>query len=239
MTSAHVISDQTLARLGELPTQTLIDGLWVDNWPQSMIHGARPIFPGQKMVGRAVTLRFVPHRPDVLADKPKAEESPEYRAFELCGPGEVLIASAVGPWESIGGDIKFFRLAQLKVGGLVTDGSVRDSAELKDYGFPVFAYSSTAKQGPAVMQPWGVNEVISCGGIVVRPGDAIIGDDDGVVVVPATMADRVLEIAGEREAVEKVIKKELRKNPGSPGKYYPFNENTWKLFEEYKSRGEA
>ena len=125
------------------------------------------------------------------------------------------------------------------VGGLVTDGSVRDTAELKDYGFPVFAHSSTAKQGPAVMQPWAVNEVISCGGVVVRPGDAIIGDDDGVVVVPAVMAERVLEIAAEREEVEQVIKKELRKNPGSPGKYYPFNDATWKLFEEYKSRGEA
>ena len=224
MAIANAISDETLAKLGELPTQTLIDGLWVDNWPQSMIHGARPIFPGQKMVGRAVTLRFVYHRPDILADKPKAEDSPEYVAFELCGPNEVLVASAVGPWESIGGDIKFYRLAQLKVGGLVTDGSVRDTAELKDYGFPVFAHSSTAKQGPAVMQPWAVNEVISCGGVVVRPGDAIIG---------------VLEIAAEREEVEQVIKKELRKNPGSPGKYYPFNDATWKLFEEYKSRGEA
>ena len=81
--------------------------------------------------------------------------------------------------------------------------------------------------------------VISCGGVVVRPGDAIIGDDDGVVVVPAAMADRVLEIAAEREEVEQVIKKELRKNPGSPGKYYPFNDATWKLFDEYKSRGEA
>ena len=238
MTAEHAISDETLAKLGELPTQTLIDGLWVDNWPQSMIHGARPIFPDQKMVGRAVTLRFVYHRPDILADKARAEESPEYVAFELCGPNEVLVASAVGPWESIGGDIKFYRLAQLKVGGLVTDGSVRDTAELKGYGFPVFAHSSTAKQGPAVMQPWGVNEVISCGGVVVRPGDAIIGDNDGVVVVPAVMAERVLEIAAEREEVEQVIKKELRKNPGSPGKYYPFNDATWMLFEEYKSRGE-
>ena len=76
-----------------------------------------------------------------------------------------------------------------------------------------------------MMQPWGVNDVIECGGVVVRPGDAIIGDDDGVVVVPAAMANRVLEIAAEREEVEQVIKKELRKNPGSPGKYYPFNDN--------------
>ena len=239
MSTEHAVSDEILVKLGELPTQTLIDGLWVDNWPQSMIHGARSIFPGQKMVGRAVTLRFVPHRPDILADKPSAEDSPEYVAFELCGPNEVLVASSVGPWESVGGDIKFYRLAQLKAAGLVTDGSVRDTAELKDYGFPVFAYSSTAKQGPAVMQPWGVNEVISCGGVVVRPGDAIVGDEDGVVVVPSIMCERVLEIAAEREKIERVIKLELRKNPGSPGKYYPFNENTKKLFEEYKSRGEV
>ena len=239
MSTEHAVSDEILFKLGELPTQTLIDGLWVDNWPQSMIHGARSIFPGQKMFGRAVTLRFVPHRPDILTDKPRAEESPEYVAFELCGPNEVLVASSVGPWESVGGDIKFYRLAQLKAGGLVTDGSVRDTTELKDYGFPVFAYSSTAKQGPAVMQPWGVNEVISCGGVVVRPGDVIVGDDDGVVVVPSTMCERVLEIAAEREKIERVIKLELRKNPGSPGKYYPFNQNTKKLFEDYKSRGEA
>ena len=239
MSTEHAVSDEILVKLGELPTQTLIDGLWVDNWPQSMIHGARSIFPGQKMVGRAVTLRFVPHRPDILADKPSAEDSPEYVAFELCGPNEVLVASSVGPWESVGGDIKFYRLAQLKAGGLVTDGSVRDTTELKDYGFPVFAYSSTAKQGPAVMQPWGVNEVISCGGVVVRPGDVIVGDEDGVVVVPSIMCERVLEIAAEREKIERVIKLELRKNPGSPGKYYPFNENTKQLFEDYKSRGEA
>ena len=239
MSTEHAVSDEILVKLGELPTQTLIDGLWVDNWPQSMIHGARSIFPGQKMVGRAVTLRFVPHRPDILAEKPSAEDSPEYVAFELCGPNEVLVASSVGPWESVGGDIKFYRLAQLKAGGLVTDGSVRDTTELKDYGFPVFAYSSTAKQGPAVMQPWGVNEVISCGGVVVRPGDVIVGDEDGVVVVPSIMCERVLEIAAEREKIERVIKLELRKNPGSPGKYYPFNQHTKKLFEEYKSRGEA
>ena len=239
MTTEPAISDETLAKLGELPTQTLIDGLWVENWPQAMIHGARPIFPDQKMVGRAVTLRFVYHRPDILADKAKAEDSPEYVTFELCGPNEVLVASAVGPWESIGGDIKFYRLAQLKVGGLVTDGSVRDTAELKDYGFPVFAHSSTAKQGPAVMQPWGVNEVISCGGVAVRPGDAIIGDNDGVVVVPAAMADRVLEIAAEREEVEQVIKTELRKNPGSPGKYYPFNEEGRREYEEWLAEQKA
>ena len=87
------------------------------------------------MAGRAVTLRYVPHRPDLAEDKPKGADSAEYVAFELCGPGEVLVIDAMGwKYSSVGGDIKFFRLFQRKVGGLVTDGSVRDSVSLLEYG---------------------------------------------------------------------------------------------------------
>ena len=177
------VSDEKLQILSAIPTQTLIDALWVMNWPMSMIEGALPLQAGQKLAGRAVTLRFVPHRPDLAADKPKAEQSAEYVAFELCGPGEVLVIDAMGwQYSSIGGDIKFYRLFQRQVGGLVTDGAVRDTASLKDYGFPVYSAAATAKQGPAEFWPWEVNEAIQCGGVLVRPGDAIIGDDDGVVV---------------------------------------------------------
>ena len=72
------------------------------------------------------------------------------------------------------------------------------------------------------MQPWECDGVISCGKVVVRPGDAIIGDQDGVVVVPAAAAEKVYEIAHGREVVEEIIKAELVANPGPPGKYYPF-----------------
>lgn len=220
--SGGSVSDEMLDKLATLSTQSLIDGLWVMGWPSSFIEGARPLAKGQKCAGRAVTLNFVPHRPDIQMDKPAGEASPEYEAFEKCGPREVLVMASVGPWESVGGDIKFLRLKQLKVGGLVTDGSVRDTDEILSYGFPVFSYSTTAKQGPAIMQPWECNGVIECGKVPVRPGDAIVGDQDGVVVVPAAVADKVYEIAHGREVVEKVIKAELIANPGPPGKYYPF-----------------
>merc|ERR1712087_584487 len=124
-------------------------------------------------------------------------ESPEYEAFEKCGPREVLVISSVGPWESVGGDIKFLRLKQLGLGGLVTDGSVRDTDEMLNYGFPVFSYNTTAKQGPAAMQPWECNGVMQVGvtnPVVIRPGDAVIGDQDGVVIVPAAAAEKVYEI---------------------------------------------
>ena len=233
MSSLPPITPETLEALRAIPTQTLIDALWVKGWPMSFVHGAKPLQLGQHMAGRAVTLRFVPHRPDLVQDKPKGEQSAEYVAFELCGPGEVLVIDAMG-WEysSIGGDIKFLRLWQLGVGGLVTDGAVRDSLSLKEYGFPVYSAATTAKQGPAEFSPWQVNDAVQCGRVLVRPGDAVVGDDDGAVVVPRSLVDEVIHIAREREEVEEVIKAQLREEDCSPGKYYPFNDLTWRLFEE-------
>ena len=227
------ISDETLEVLRAIPTQTLIDAQWVKGWPMSYIEGALPLQQGQRLAGRAVTLRFVPHRPDLAEDKPKGADSAEYVAMEMCGPGEALVIDAMGwKYSSVGGDIKFLRMKQLGAGGLVTDGGVRDSVSLKEYGFPVYSASLTAKQGPAEFWPWQVNDAIQCGGVLVRPGDALVGDDDGVVVVPNGIVDEVIEIAHRREEVEEVVKAQLEIERCSPGKYYPFNDNTWKLFEE-------
>lgn len=165
------ISDELLGRLGSLSTQALVDGLWVMGWPTAQIDDARPLSKEMKCCGRAVTLNFVPARPDIAQDKPPGGESPEYEAFEKCGPNEVLVMSSCGPMESVGGDIKFLRLKQLNIGGLVTDGSVRDTDEIMNYGFPCFSHSVTARQGPAAMQPWECNGVIEVSGITVRPGD--------------------------------------------------------------------
>jgi hypothetical protein len=87
--SGGQISDELLARLGTLSTQALVDGLWVMGWPNAQINGSRALDKSHKCVGRAVTLQFVPARPDIAADKPPGGESPEYEAFELCGPNEV------------------------------------------------------------------------------------------------------------------------------------------------------
>ena len=227
------ISDETLEVLRAIPTQTLIDAQWVKGWPMSYVQGAVPLQQGQHLAGRAVTLRFVPHRPDLVQDKPKGADSAEYVAIEVCGPGEVLVIDAMGwKYSSVGGDIKFLRMKQLGAGGLVTDGGVRDSISLKEYGFPVYSASLTAKQGPAEFWPWQVNDAIQCGGVLVRPGDALVGDDDGVVVVPQSIVDEVIEIAHQREEVEEVVKAQLEIEQCSPGKYYPFNDATWELFEE-------
>ena len=81
MTQIKPISDETLEVLKNIPTQTLIDGLWVKGWPSGYVEGAKPLQLGQSMAGRAVTLRFVPHRPDIAEDTPKKEKSAEYLAI--------------------------------------------------------------------------------------------------------------------------------------------------------------
>jgi NADPH:quinone reductase len=223
------LSKTTLTKFRSIPTQTLVDALWVMGWPNAALPSSiKPVLPPSKdfnvasTAGQAVTLRFVPQRPDIASDKPTGVASPEYEAFELCDSDSVLVASSVGPYDSIGGDIKFLRLAQKETAGVVTDGSIRDTEILSTYKVPIFSNGSTARQGPAFMQPWEVNSVLDIGGVAVRPGDIIVGDTDGVVVVPLSVHEEVLEIASEREAVEEIIRAELEENPGSPGQYYPF-----------------
>ena len=103
--SGGSVSDEMIEKLGSPRPKrsSTACGSWP---PGAHIEGARSLAPGQKCAGRAVTLNFVPQRPDIQADKPPGGESPEYEAFELCGPKEVLVMSSVGPWESVGGDIK-------------------------------------------------------------------------------------------------------------------------------------
>ena len=223
------LSTKTIKQFGAIPTQTLVDALWVMGYPNAALPSSiKPALPPSnnyhhnKTAGQAITLRFVPQRPDIAADKPTGTKSPEYEAFEMCDSNTVLVASSVGPFDSIGGDIKFLRLAQKKTAGVVTDGSIRDTGILSTYEVPIYSNGSTARQGPAFMQPWDVNSVLDIGGVAVRPGDIVVGDTDGVVVVPLSVHEQVLEIASEREAIEDVIKTELETNPGSPGQYYPF-----------------
>lgn len=89
--SGGAISDELLEKLGKLSTQALVDGLWVMGWPNAQIDGSRALDPSHKCVGRAVTLQFMPARPDIAQDKPAGGESPEYEAFEKCGPNEVRL----------------------------------------------------------------------------------------------------------------------------------------------------
>lgn len=187
------------------------------------MEGVFAFTPGQRLAARARTLRFLPPRPDLLMGQ-KGENAPEYRAMARCGPGDVLVADMMGKTRAcIFGDVKGLQLKMNKADGFVTDGGVRDLDVMMEeaYGLVIYAGART----PYGHEPWAVpaeeNVDIQCGGVLVRPGDVIVGDNDGVVVVPSWFAEECVGIVESHEEVEAFIKGRIQAENVVPGKYYP------------------
>jgi regulator of RNase E activity RraA len=231
-------SADTLDRLAAFGSTLCLDALRSFGVMRCYIEDANCFTPDRRLAGVALTLRMLPQRPDLDAEiAAMRERSAEYVAMEKCDDRSVLVIDALR-WrhESVGGEIKFARLAHKKSRGIVTDGGIRDVATLREYGLGVFAATHTAKAGPMSFQPAQEGIPIQCGGALVRPGDVVVGDEAGVVVVPQSMVEKVLTFCGEREQLETWIKDELARTPQSPGRFYPINEDVKREFEQWKKR---
>ncbi len=227
------ITQDILERYRKVTVATVYGGVRRLGYEPCFMRGVQNFTPGQKLVGRARTLRFVPPRPDIMKEVHKGEDSPEYHAMGACGPGDVLVCDAMGKrYAAIGGDVKLLQLQMNGAEGVVTDGGIRDLEIVRSYGLKVFAGDRTPMGGAGEIDPFEANVTIQCGGVAVRPGDLIVGDDDGVVVVPRQVAREVLEWAEEHEAVEEYIKGLIQKEKVAPGKYYPITEETVKRYRE-------
>jgi len=163
------------------------------------IDGVRPLHPTQKLVGTAKTLRFVPGREDLFASHGGGYNA-QKRAFDDVGEGEVIVIEARGEAGSgTLGDVLAIRAHARKAAGIVTDGGVRDLEAVTAVGIPVY----TVGAHPAVLGrkhvPWDVDVTIACGGTAVQPGDIIVGDADGVIVIPPHLADEVAAAALAQE----------------------------------------
>ena len=219
--------DLRLSLLQNLSVEALVDAMNPMSYQKVYMEGVHSLFPEQKLVGQAVTLRFLPVREDLKTETRIGEDSPEYKAIEACGPGMILVADAMGvPYASIGGDIKFSRLKKNGAAGIVTDGAIRDARVLRESGLKLFARGVTAKIGSLEILPFEVNGYIQCGGVLVKPNDYIVAEHDGVVVIPNEIIDRVIDDAISHEELEVVVKKQLEIENVSPGKYYPFFEGS-------------
>jgi regulator of RNase E activity RraA len=128
------------------------------------------------------------------------------------------------------------RLKQRGAVGLVTDGAIRDAANVVDSGLPVFAGGATPTVGETRIMPYEVNVPIQCGNVLVWPGDVVLGADDGVVVVPAVLAEEIADEAERHDDVERAIMDYVDREHASPSQFYPFNDLTYELYERFKSR---
>ena len=224
------VSDEILERYKHMVAATVYSALSRMGYENCIIEGVKPFTPGQKLVSRARTLRYLPIRPDLVAEvrggqpgmvEPNNPDSPEYVAMGSCGPGYTLVVDAMGKPAANIGDVKSIQLKMVNADGFITDGYIRDLDPILGYGFVIYAGGRTPKAARGVMTEYAANVDIQCGGTLVRPGDLIIGDDDGVVVVPKHMAVPVIEWAEEHEAAEKYVLELVQKEGVPPGTYYP------------------
>lgn len=229
------ISQNVLDGFIKLPTATVFNAVSSLGSPRCVMQRVRTFTPGHPMAARARTLRFLPMRPDLIEINPAGEGSAEYEAMSRCGPGDVLVADMMNMrWSAVGGDVKLVQLQMNNADGIVCDGAIRDLSVLveEDYGLAIYAQDRTILGGDGI-SPAEENIAIQCGGVLVRPGDVLVGDDDGVVVVPSWMAIEALEWATEHEAVENYVKEKIRSESVRPGKYYPPQPD---IFEEYRKK---
>jgi len=193
--------------------------------------------PGAKMAGFARTLRFVPFREDLFAQYggtlPGGGLNAQKRAIEQVRPGEILVIEARGdPTAGTVGDILALRAQVRGAAGIVTDGAIRDSQPLHAMDLPVY-YGATH---PAVLGrrhvPWEVNTTIACAGVTVTPGDIIVGDGDGVIVIPAHLAMEVAQDAVEQELQEEFAAAMVAKGESVDG-LYPLSKKWQVAYESW------
>jgi regulator of RNase E activity RraA len=210
-------------RLRAVGTAGLSTALRKRGYHDVFIDGVRPLAAGMRLAGPARTLRFVPFRPDLLAER-GGGFNPQKQAFDSVGPGEVLVIEARGrPEAGTLGDILALRARARDAAGVVTDGGVRDSEAVAATGLPVFA----SGPHPSVLGrrhvPWETDVVIACGGAAVVPGDFVVGDADGVLVVPAALVGEVLAEAEQDESRDAWIAARIAEGEPVEG-LFPMNE---------------
>lgn len=179
-----------------------------------------------QMVGEAFTLRYIPAREDLNPISVFQDRAhPQRKAVEDCPPGAVfVIDSRKDPRAASAGSILVTRLMVRGVAGIVTDGGFRDSPEIATFDIPAYHCRPSAPTNLTVHQAIDINVPIGCGDAPVFPDDIIVGDGEGVVVIPAAMADEIANEAFEMTAFEDFVTEEVRKGRSILGLYPPTDE---------------
>jgi 5-oxopent-3-ene-1,2,5-tricarboxylate decarboxylase / 2-hydroxyhepta-2,4-diene-1,7-dioate isomerase len=237
-TPQHKLTDATRKLLRSVGTATLSAQLRKRGLHNMTIDGVRPTRPDLRLLGTARTLRYLPLREDLFAEFGGGMNA-QKRAVESLGPGEVLVMEARGD-NTAGtiGDILALRAQVRGAAGIVTDGGLRDSAAVTALDLPTYH----GGEHPSVLGrrhvPWETDTVIACGGTTIRPGDILVGDADGVVVIPPALAADVAADAAEQERQERFVAERVA--AGEPiGGLYPMGPAWHEKYQQWCDEGET
>ena len=221
-----------LETLREASTASVTSELFKLGIRHSFMTGIGPLDPTAVMVGQAVTVRYVPAREDLDTFESLANpEHPQRKAVETMRPGEILVLDARSDIRAaVLGEILVARMKALGAAGFVTDGAVRDAAGIRAVGLPAYVRGAHAAANVTIHHAAELNGVIGCGGIMVRPGDVLLGDADGVAVIPRHLTARVAESARARDRLEAYVLRRISAGESLRG-VYPPNERTLADYE--------
>ncbi|MET7994553.1 ribonuclease activity regulator RraA [Amycolatopsis sp. NPDC005232] len=207
---------------------------------RTFVEGPRPLTTGHKVAGRAVTLQFMPQREDVasgVAQEYVERSTALWAVLEEIQPGDVLVVQAYGSaFTGCFGDMLVRYFKRKGGAGIVVDGRIRDSPRVEQLGVPIWCTGTTPHYASqAELFPWAYHVPVACGGVLVLPGDLVVADDDGAVVVPKLKAPHVMEAARDHEEWERFSRSRLEEG-ARLSDYYPLTPDSRAEFEAWRDR---
>jgi regulator of RNase E activity RraA len=230
------MNEATRSQLAAVSTATLTTCLMKRGFRNAWMQNVHPVAPGlPPMVGPAYTLRYIPAREDIDVLEAYADpEHPQRKAIESCPPGHVLVMDSRREARAASaGDLLVTRLIMRGVAGVVTDGGFRDTPAIARLGFPAYHQRPSAPTGPILHHAADTQLPIGCGDVAVYPGDIVVGDGEGVIVLPARLADELAAEAFEMTAYEDFVEAKVREGRRLPG-IYPATEASRAEFAEWR-----
>ena len=233
-----ILSGKTLDQLARASTASVATLLFKRGYHNAYIQGAYPLnADARTMVGPAYTLRYIPTRPDTdPLDAFREPDHPQRVAVENCPQGAVLVmdcrqdASAASA-----GSILLTRCQMRGVAGVVSDGGVRDARGVAALDMPVFAAKPSAPTNLTKHHAVDIGLPIACGGVAVYPGDILVGDGDGVMVIPRHLADEIASETVEMELFEAFVMDQVQGGASIRGLYPPTDPETLIRYAAWKS----
>ena len=231
------LSPGTREKLKGASVASLATRLFKRGLRNQYVQDVRPLNPAAgPMVGEAFTLRYIPAREDLNPlDAFRDRGHPQRKAVEECPPGAVLVIdSRKDPRAASAGSILVTRLMVRGVAGIVTDGGFRDSHEIAGMAIPAYHNRPSPPTNLTLHQALDINVPIGCGDAPVFPGDVVVGDAEGVIVVPAHLADEIAEEIVEMTAFEDFVIEEVRRGRSILGLYPATDERTHADFAAWR-----
>ena len=230
----YTLTPEIRSLLESVTTATLTNQLQRRGIRSTFLSGLRPSKPQTKMIGYAKTLRYAPMREDLLPIY-GGLQSAQRRAVEGIQPDEVLVIEARGVTDAATiGDIFVMRCLRLGAAGVVTDGGLRDTPAIYDIDLPVYHQSSHAATLQRVHIPLDLDVPVACAGVLVIPGDIVVGDGEGAVVIPAALVEEVARDAAVQEEEEAFAIERVAAGESSVG-VFPLSAERRAEFEAWKA----